>query len=194
MDVHIQLGVPNHQRSRLARIFYEAFHGKFGRFLAPQRKAELLVSTSLRNDRILVAYHNQQAVGFAGLHYRGKNFMEPTLTHITRIYGWATVRVSAFFAFTTFQKPGPRQLILEALAVAKSHRNQGIGTQLLQATIGYARNHQLSPVTLDVIDTNREAKQLYPELGFTTTHNQTIPYPFNILLGFTSVAEMQLTS
>lgn len=120
--------------------------------------------------------------------------MEPTLTHITRIYGWAMVRVSAFFAFTTFQKPSPRQLILEALAIAKSHQNQGIGTQLLQATIGYARNHQLSPVTLDVIDTNREAKQLYHELGFTTTNNQPIPYPFNILLGFTSVAEIQLTS
>ena len=70
MSIQIQFGVPKNQRRKIAKIYYEAFKGKISMIFSDKQKAETLISTSLRDERILVAYKDRVAVGFAGLQYQ----------------------------------------------------------------------------------------------------------------------------
>jgi len=53
--------------------------------------------------------------------------------------------------------------------VAKSQRGKGIGTQMLQKVFAFAKTRNAARVTLEVIDTNTEARKLYERLGFTSS-------------------------
>ena len=190
MTVQIQFGVPKNQRRKIAKIYYEAFKDKLGRIFSNKQKAETLISRSLRDDRILVACKDGVAVGFAGLQYQGKKFVDPSLTQVARIYGLETIRGMLFFFFSMFNKPKPNQLYLEMLAVSEDQRNKGIGTKLIQSTINHARSKKIPQIKLEVVDTNPKAKKLYERIGFEKAKDHKIPYPFNTLIGFRIITEM----
>ena len=190
MSIQIQFGVPKNQRSKIAKIYYEAFQDKLSRIFSNKQKVETLISTSLRDERILVAYKDGVVVGFAGLQYQGKKFMDPSLTQAVRIYGLETIRVLLFFAFSIFTKPKPNQLYLEILAVSKDQQNKGIGTKLIQSTINHARSKKIPQIKLEVVNTNPKAKKLYQRIGFGKVKDHKIPYPFSALIGFNIITEM----
>lgn len=190
MSIQIHFGAPKDQRRKIAKIYYEAFQDKLGVIFGNKRKAETLFSTSLCDERILVAYKDGVAVGFAGLQYQGKKFMEPSLTQVVRIYGLETIRVLLFFFFSIFNNPKPNQLYLEILAVSKDQQNKGIGTKLIQSTIEHARSKKIPQIKLEVVNTNPKAKKLYQRIGFRKAKDHKIPYPFNTLVGFRIITEM----
>jgi GNAT superfamily N-acetyltransferase len=139
MSIQIQSGVLRNQRVTVAKIFCESFQDKFFLIFGDRKKAIRLISRVIREDRIPVAFKDGKAVGFAGLHYQGKNFITLKTTGVARIYGLATIRVLVYFLIMFFTELEPNQLHLEVLAVTKKQRNKGIGKQLLLSTIDFAR-------------------------------------------------------
>jgi ribosomal-protein-alanine N-acetyltransferase len=64
-----------------------------------------------------------------------------------------------------------RQIIDEGdiinIAVRKSHRNQGVGTHLMQKLIEDAKSQGVIKITLDVRKSNEPAINLYKKFGFS---------------------------
>lgn len=57
-------------------------------------------------------------------------------------------------------------LIPRALAVAPSEQGQGIGTQLVNEIIRFARSEAKKAIRLDILGTNMSAEKLYMKCGF----------------------------
>ena len=186
----IQLGVPKNQRIRVAKIFCETFQDKIKLIFGNNKKAQLLIASSIQDDRILVALKDNVIVGFAGLQYSNKSYSDPSLNQIIRIYGLETIRIFLFLIIEFFNKPKSHQLHLDTLAVSDQEQNKGIGTKLIQSTIKLAKTKKFSQIKLEVIGTNQKAKSLYEKIGFKTVKITKIPYPLSCLIGFRSVNEM----
>ena len=86
------------------------------------------------------------------------------------------------------------ELYIEAIAVTEFARGKGIGTKLIDSIIKFANNKGYICITLQVIDTNPRAKELYEKVGFSVIKNSKI-WPVNKLVGwsFTEVFLMQKT-
>jgi ribosomal protein S18 acetylase RimI-like enzyme len=63
-----------------------------------------------------------------------------------------------------------RYLLLDALSVNPEHRRRGIGTALVAAVLGLAREQGISHVWLNVYDFNQEALAFYTRQGFRSLH------------------------
>jgi ribosomal protein S18 acetylase RimI-like enzyme len=190
MSIKIQKGVSKNQLIIVARIFYESFQDKFALIFGDPKKAIRLISKIVREDRILVAFNDGKVVGFAGLHFLGKKFMACKLTEVARIYGLATLRVLIYFLINLFTEIKLNQLHLEILAVTEKQRGKGIGTKLLLSTIDFARRKGFSEIKLEVVNTNPRANKFYEKMGFKKVKDRKIPYPFNILTGFSVITDM----
>ncbi len=57
---------------------------------------------------------------------------------------------------------------IETVAVAQSHRRQGIGTALVKASMRWAASSGAPAVRLEVRQSNAAAQALYHALGFAT--------------------------
>ncbi len=69
-----------------------------------------------------------------------------------------------FMGYSTFRaKP---RLNLHDLAVLPGHRRLGLGRQLLDAVVDYARSQDCCAVSLEVRSDNPKAQALYRSLGF----------------------------
>jgi ribosomal protein S18 acetylase RimI-like enzyme len=190
MTVKLQLGVPKNQRIRVAKIYCENFQDKIKLIFGNNEKAKTLIASSIQDDRILVALIDDVVVGFAGLQYTKKSYLELKMNQIVRIYGLATLLVFLFIIIDFFNKPKSHQLHLDTLAITSEEQSKGIGTKLLKSTINNAKIKKFSQIKLEVIQTNSKAKKLYKRIGFKTAKVTKIPCPFNYLIGFRSFEEM----
>ncbi len=75
------------------------------------------------------------------------------------------------------------ELYVEAVAVTEFARGKGIGTKLFAPLIKFAKNKGYSCITLQVIDTNPRAKELYEKVGFSVIKKSRI-WPVNKLVGW----------
>jgi GNAT superfamily N-acetyltransferase len=71
--------------------------------------------------------------------------------------------------FTISTATGGKVAWLEDLVVMPNVRGEGIGTQLLQHVIGWARRHDIKRITLLTDSDNEGAQHLYLSQGFTAS-------------------------
>ena len=64
------------------------------------------------------------------------------------------------------QHPASRHVADLGLMVARSHRRRGIGTQLLEAALDWARHSEVRKLELHVFPHNEAAIKLYENFGF----------------------------
>ncbi|MQY62377.1 GNAT family N-acetyltransferase [archaeon] len=190
MNLQIRFGVPKNQRYRVAKIFYETFEGTISKNFGNKNKFLLFTSKCLRDDRILVAFKDGLAVGFAGLQYDKKSFIDANLRQTLKIFGLGALRVALFGRMFFFNKAAKNEILIDSIAVSANEQGKGIGSKLLQSTIDHAQSKGFSQIKLEVIETNQNARRLYERVGFKEAKVQKIPYPFSRLLGFGSVTEM----
>jgi ribosomal protein S18 acetylase RimI-like enzyme len=193
MTLQIKFGIPQNQRIKVARMFYDTFADKFHKIFGTQKKFIHFTLECLRDDRTLVAFKDGQVVGVAGLHYDGRSFIDANMEQAVKVFGLATLRVVLFGGLFFFKKADQNEVFIESLAVAASERGKGIGTNLIHAVIDYAKSNGFSQIRLEVVETNKKAKKLYERIGFTEDVVQYIPSPFNRIMGFGSVTEMTYT-
>lgn len=192
MSLEIKFGVPKNQRVTVAEMFHESFGDKYDLMFGDKTKTVAFVSAALDDSKTIVALKDGKAVGFSGLHYGGKSFIQSDGREIVRVFGLGAFKVLLIYSMFSFKRAGSdnKELLLETLAVSAKERNKGIGQKLLQFTIDYARSQKFSHIKLDVISTNPKAKSLYERIGFVESNVQKVPFPFNKLMGFDSMIEM----
>ena len=190
MSVEICFGVPTDQRTRTAKIAFEAFGDFINNLLGSKSEIVTLVAAYLRDDRMLVALKGGVVVGCAGLEHSGKGFIKISFREAVRTLGLNAFLIVIFHFVMIFSRASPCQVHVQALAVSEKERGKGIGSKLLEASIDYARSKGFSQVKLEVTDTNPRARRLYERIGFIKTNARNIPYPFSRIIGIGRVIEM----
>ncbi len=83
-------------------------------------------------------------------------------------------RVIGNIDLTGSDEPGENPTGLISMGMLKAYQNKGLGSLLLNAVVGWAReNHQLQVLCLQVVEANTGAMKLYENLGFEIANLQT---------------------
>ena len=59
-----------------------------------------------------------------------------------------------------------KELLIDALYVDEDYRNKGIATSLINKVKDYAKENNIKYISINVLDKNIKAKNLYNKLGF----------------------------
>lgn len=154
------------QKIEAANVLYEAFEKKINAFMKPKTKAIDAHIRAMQNERAFFVTYNNSIIGIAGLHYRGKNFIEFDFSELNKTFNFlkSTLYYLAFKLMTPKIKEDT--LRIEVLAVDKKYRGQGIGSMLMGKIIDFAAESGFKKIVLEVVDTNPGARTLYERLGF----------------------------
>ena len=198
MQLKISFGIPKTQRVKVARLFYEAFKIEFRKVFGPENKSIPIISRHLRNDRTVVAINKGVVVGFAGLKFEGKGFIDISFLEMLREYKFEFLKILLFgcgfvlfrYIWMFLNKPKEKEMLLEALVVAEDMRNKKIGSKLLKFVIDFGYSMEYKQIRLFVIDENEKAKRFYERMGFEKTKTHKLIFPWNRLVGFDATIEM----
>lgn len=189
MTLSLQHGLPGHQRRAAAELYWQAFGGKLGRVLGPDRAALMYLERVMQHDHVLVAIEDGRLVGLAGFKTAEGSFVGGTVDDLRAVYG----RAGAMWRGVLMRFPGhdvdEARFLMDGVCVARQARGRGIGSRLVEAVCAEARQRGYAEVCLDVIDTNWRAKALYQRLGFSVAGEDRIG-PLRHVYGFRSVTTM----
>ena len=159
------------EQERVTEIIYEAFARKYA-YIIPERRAALdLIRTSCRYDCALYGLSSgpdAAPVAILGYSTGDSNFFRLLrYRDIRRHFG----PLRSLFLYLVLngerrQRIRPDELKIELLAVEKEVRGSGLGTILIEQAERLARERGLLLLTLDVVDTNTGAQNLYRRVGF----------------------------
>ena len=178
MTIEIRLGLDAEYKGDFIRMFCDAFPEIIVPVFGSVERCARLLEGSIANDRILTAVLDKRLVGFAGLHYSGKEWFDPSAPQLVRLMHWSTFRV-AVMGIVLFKRPKPETLHLDTLAVHADMRGQGIGTQLIEAVEALAQSEGKRLITLEVEDINPRVKYLYERSGFSEETFKKLPWPWS---------------
>jgi ribosomal protein S18 acetylase RimI-like enzyme len=187
--VELRSGMPEEFRREVAEIVYAAFRQKLAPLIGSPRQGVAILEKSIDPALAIIAVCQGQPVGVAGLQYGGRNFITPQRSEFVRQFGVlsGTTRFVMFkvFVLAYYQK----DMYIDILAVAPAMRGKGVGTLLLDAVFQTAREKGFKSVSLEVVDTNPDARRLYERVGFVARH--TYPYPYlRGIAGFSASIKM----
>lgn len=160
-----KIGPKDEQRPNVTAIFVDAYYDDLKQITPDRSVLITLFLNSLLFDRFYGAFAEGELVGIFALTDSRERFMRLQLGHFLKhlgpIRGYFTyLALKAEFQRTSaLQKEGSR---IEAVAVAKHHRGQGIATTMMK----YAMEHN-NYLELDVLERNASAFVLYNRLGFS---------------------------
>ena len=190
MSIRLQWGLPDNLRLPAATLIYDTFITKFRYTLGPREKGIRFIANSFQPKYGLVAFSDDEFVGLAGARSNEGELIEVKFKRWARTYHVRTLRSFLIGFPFWFEKRTPGVLTVTNISVKETARGKGIGTKVIQEFLCYGTAHKYRAVNLEVINSNVRAKRLYEQMGFTTTGYSSIPIPWNHLLGFTGVYEM----
>ena len=188
-NVELRSEIHEEFRRQAAEIVYFAFQQKLTPLIGSPEQGIAIIETAFDPAFAVAAYCQDRPVGIAGMYYGGHGFLKPQRSEFSRQFGWlqGMMRFAVFRLFA--QAHGQKDMYLHTLAVAPAMRGKGIGTLLLDAVFQIARDKGYRSVSLEVVDTNRDARRLYERIGFVATHTHYFPYLRGIA-GFSASTEM----
>ncbi|KTD85900.1 GNAT family N-acetyltransferase [Paenibacillus etheri] len=164
-------------------LLVDAFHGKFHSLipLADDDITELLFGLwehdqHLESSQQFVAKENGEVVGTLSLKWKSarssdRSKIKPShpspISQLFKQFGYLNVcKLMAGLYFLNYQ-PRAKECYIEHLAVRSSHRNKGIGKQLLSWAIDCVNNHsEVNKLTLHVAENNKRAIHMYQQMDF----------------------------
>ena len=172
-ELEIWRGLPVALRGPAARIYYAAFGQKMAA-LGNEAQSLALLECCMAGEQAIVALRQGALLGLAGLAEAGRPFVALRLAQFVHVLGPVRGALSClgWRAFTRWAGDG--ELILDALAGDPAGRGTGVGTRLLGAVQDLARERGFALVSLDVVDTNPRARQLYERVGFRALHTHNL--------------------
>ena len=170
----ISKGFANHERERIAELYWEAFGSKLGRTLGPRNKALTYISLVLSKDHAICAHNSQgELLGVAGFKTAQGALVDGSMSEMASVYGWigALCRI-AILALLERDVENVR-FLMDGIFVDPAARGEGVGSRLLEAIVQEAAARGYGEVRLDVIDGNERARALYERRGFEaiSTHS-----------------------
>ena len=189
-DVTIELGFDDHERARVASLYWEAF----GRKLRPAFRDEptgiAVVTTGLQPRHVLVARRDGSLVGVCGFYGAGGGALELTWSHLRRVLSVPAAWRALVVLSVLSRSARPGALVLDGICVESAARGSGIGTALLNAATARARAEGARCVVLSVIEDNPRARALYERLGFTAREQGSLG-PLRRVYGFDRFTTME---
>ena len=133
-------------------------------------------------------------LGVLAVQTKNQNFLNLNFKDLSTHYGFWGAIVKSVALHLLQHKPKPKELYVEGIAVVDFARGKGVGTKLFKELISFAQTQNFNKITLEVIDTNSRALQLYDRLGFTI-QKRSIIWPVNKIIGwpFNETILMELT-
>ena len=159
--------LPESLRADAARLYWEAFGGKLGRVMGPERLALRYLEGVIRTDHAMAAISaSGDLVGVAGFRTASGTFVGGTRAQMATVYGRVGAAWRAAMLWLLERQTDDGRLLLDGICVTVGARDHGIGTRLMQAIFAEARARGYRAVRLDVVEGNGRARQLYERLGF----------------------------
>ena len=182
-------GLPKGHEDTAAALYWEAFSGKLGQLLGPDKRGKLFFSSTINPSGILAAADGEKLPGIAAFKHGEHGFSTAGARDLFRHYGLSALWRLPILAMLE-RNSAPDTLQMDGVCVSASARGQGVGSTLFDALFAHAKANGYSYVTLDVIDTNPRAKALYEKLGFEAVSKEgtSILRP---ILGFSSATKMR---
>ena len=166
LNIEITESINKNQRIRAIEILYYAFEQKIRALIKSKEKALAIYNKSLKNDQVFYALLDGNVVGLIGLQYKNRTFLEFKYRDLRKYFN----PLQSYFIYKIYKLTSPKikddVLRIDSIAVDKSFRNLGIGTQLINKVFEFAKNKGIKKVILEVINTNPKAKALYERIGF----------------------------
>lgn len=186
----LQAGIPAGYRREAARLYWQAFSGKLGRVMRPEKTALDFISHVLDEKFALSAVSDdEELLGIAGYKTSEGSFIGGELEDLAQFYGWtgALWRGALLHLLERHSEPG--LLLMDGIFVREESRGSGVGSKLLEAIYAESKSRNLNGVRLDVIDINPRARKLYEREGFTPTATTKLSV-LRPLFGFSSATTM----
>lgn len=181
--ISIQKGLPRDLIRPAADLYLSALWEKFVPILGDDEKAVAVMASSISADNCFCALENEILIGLLAVQTVEQHFLNPGFADLNSRYGFAGAIVKGIGLYLLQYKPRPGELYVEGAAVVDFARGKGVGTMLFEALINYARAQNYPTITLDVIDTNKRALQLYERLGFAIKKRSKL-WPINKIIGW----------
>jgi ribosomal protein S18 acetylase RimI-like enzyme len=190
VSISIQHGLPAHLRDDAARLYWQAFGGKLGRVLGPDRLAFRLLEKVMRSDHAIVALSEDGALlGLVGFKSPDGAFAGGGLGDLRSVYGLFGSLWRAGLLWLLERDLDNDRFLMDGICVADTARGQGVGTALLDAICAEGRRRGYPSVRLDVIDANTRARALYERQGFVPTRTSQIGL-LRLVFGFSAATTM----
>lgn len=187
--MELYLGLPDAFRAEAAVLYWQAFGGKLGRVLGPERLALDYVARVMRADHCIAAIGPDGLIGLAGFKTDQGSFAGGTAADLHAVYG----RFGGAWRSGLMQMLGgdadPSRFLIDGLCVRQGARGQGVGSALLGALCDEARRRGHATVRLDVVDTNPRARALYERNGFVLDKSSPIG-PLRFVFGYKAAHSM----
>ena len=117
-------------------------------------------------DRVLLAFHGEQAVGYAAFKHGRRGPFAPPVASFIAEFGAIMGRVRfALFRLSEWRE-GRYTCLLHGLRVEKAARRQGVATALIAELCRQAAALGAARLDLEVRRDNQPARQLYEKRGF----------------------------
>lgn len=183
-DIDYQIGVPEYLREEAARLYDDAFAGKFSVAIREQKKRRRVLADAFMLEYAVSATFRETLVGLAGFHTA-----QGALTHgmtagllVDHLGIAAGLRAAIVFSLYA-RRPQASELLMDGIAVSPGMRGRGVGTRLLDELKQFAGDNGYTRIRLDVVDTNPAARRLYERRGFVPIRTERFGW-LRGLLGF----------
>lgn len=167
-------------------ILKDAFSLKLSGILGTDEQIQRVISLSLNRKEVLVVYsEDKKVIGVAAYQYNNRISLAISLKALIKLYGYFQGMYKMFLLAKYFPtKKGVKMFYLDAIAVDKEYRGQGVGKLLLDELEKLAKEQGLDYLALDVIEENERAKKLYEIEGYKEDHYQLLDKRTRKVLGF----------
>jgi len=187
----IQPGFPDQMRDSAAKLYDAAFGPKLSIAIPDPAKRIAILSQGIQPNFSFAALHKGQVVGLAGFKTSQGSFTGGITIGLLMETLGRMGALRAIIILGLFERKLARgQLLMDGIAVSPEMRGSGIGTNLLQRLIQFARDEGYHAIRLDVIDTNPAARRLYQRIGFVPVETVRFTY-LKWLLGFEAATQME---
>jgi ribosomal protein S18 acetylase RimI-like enzyme len=186
----VQQGLPQALRADAARLYWDAFGPKLSPVLGPTPRALRFLEKVIRADHCFVALDDAgRLIGLAGFKTPEGSFAGGTSTDLRQVYGPFGSLWRGMLLWSLNREIDNDRFLLDGICVDGAARGKGIGSILIDRICQEADHRGYGAVRLDVIDSNRRARELYERLGFVATQTVRIGVLRHVF-GFISATTM----
>ncbi len=154
-----------HELWEAAQAVSDAFAAKHAALGVPAQAAIEVLARAIDPGSAVFAYQGEAFAGVAGLVTPSRRFLRLGLAQALRHLGPGRGLVYYLVARAD-SRVAEGEVKVQALAVRRGMRGQGIGRRLLGHVEALARDWGCRTLSLDVVDTNTVARRLYALAGF----------------------------
>lgn len=159
------------ERKKISKLLLEALGKKLTPIFGKKILSDATLAESFSANNVLLVKEKvkeegkDEVIAFLGIKDHHSSFIDIPLGTIFQNFGIIAFLKAVIFGMLEY-KPQKNELHIEVVAVDSNHRGKGLGSSLIQEFENYARNNNLSILSLEVVDTNPKALKLYKKIGF----------------------------